>query len=169
MTMLTEVFVPGKSLTKGSWTFVTKRYAKAAEGRKEWERQIAQAVSAERHTRLGTEGARPFAGAVHVELTFFLPLSLRGANSYSPVGHHVGDIDKLARLVLDALKTGGVYTDDSVVVALDVVKCWASDDIPQGALITAWPATPDGIDLARRRRNARTVLATQGMDEETGF
>lgn len=165
--MLTERFVSGKSLTKGSWTFVSRNYVKAAKGRQEWAAQIAEEVSAERHARLGTVGARPFAGAVKVDLTFFLPFGLRLPEVEVPIGHQTGDIDKLVRLVLDALKTGGVYTDDSVVVALHTAKLWAVLGVPPGVHIRAWAARV--LDVSGRHAAAARCLEAQGLTGETGF
>jgi Holliday junction resolvase RusA-like endonuclease len=44
-----------------------------------------------------------------------------------PCGRGQGDIDKLARAVLDALSDAGVFTDDSRVVSLLADKVWSSD------------------------------------------
>ena len=48
-----------------------------------------------------------------------------------PISKNSGDVDKLARAILDAL-TGTVYVDDSQVVRLTVGKYFASFDEPEG-------------------------------------
>lgn len=48
------------------------------------------------------------------------------------------DVDKLARSTLDGLKEAGVYTDDSRVVSLWVLKTYA-DTTPPGAFIEITP------------------------------
>lgn len=51
-------------------------------------------------------------------------------------GHHLGDLDKLLRSTLDALKEADVIADDSLIVGLgDVWKVYA-DNHPPGARIT---------------------------------
>jgi crossover junction endodeoxyribonuclease RusA len=44
-----------------------------------------------------------------------------------PSSHSVGDIDKCARAILDALTDAGVFADDSQVVELDARKVWVGD------------------------------------------
>lgn len=151
---LVDVFVPGKARTKGSWgpLFI------AGEGRAEWERQVAEAAGAD---MTGT----PRDGSVWVTLLFFLP---RQGKALAPIGHQTGDIDKLTRLVLDALKTGGVYADDSRVVVLRVVKAWADDEIPPGVLINVY-ALENDTQQRIARNTARWTIERQGLTEETGY
>ncbi len=71
--------------------------------------------------------AFPMVGAVHVELGFVLPRAKSNRDPY-PVGARTGDIDKLARAVLDALaeRTGaGVFVNDSQVKTLNLDKRYA--------------------------------------------
>jgi Holliday junction resolvase RusA-like endonuclease len=166
--LITRVFVPGKSRTKGSWTAKAGHF-EAPEGMYEWARQVAQAVSAERHARLGSVAARPYDGPVSVSLTVSIrpagPVETRPAY---PTRLRDGDIDKHSRLVLDALKTGGAYRDDSLVVALSVVQIWAGDDIPPGVNIEVYTAVPPFV-LAPFRAIVAEQIARQGMNEETGL
>lgn len=67
---------------------------------------------------------------------------LRGDAPARPVAHGKNDLDKLLRAVFDALKTGGVWADDSLAAELGprVAKVWCGEDpdaftVP-GALIT---------------------------------
>jgi Holliday junction resolvase RusA-like endonuclease len=61
-----------------------------------------------------------------------------------PVGHDKGDVDKLARLVLDALQDARVLHDDCQVVELTTRKVftetYAGDGLVYpGAVIRIWP------------------------------
>ena len=71
-----------------------------------------------------------------------------------PVGHQTGDVDKLARLVLDALQDAGLIPDDCAVVEVVSRKAWTEDEgtvplVPDalpfpGARLRLMPvATPD--------------------------
>jgi Holliday junction resolvase RusA-like endonuclease len=76
--------------------------------------------------------ALPIAGkdmAVAVSLVFWLPAP-RGAQATAqgPVRHGTGDLDKLTRLVLDALQDAGVIEDDACVVRVAAAKDWALPD-----------------------------------------
>lgn len=51
-----------------------------------------------------------------------------------PTGKNSGDVDKLARAILDAL-TGTVYMDDSQVVRLTVGKYYANTEEPEGVVV----------------------------------
>ena len=66
-------------------------------------------------------GAKPFKGAVRVHLRFVLPRPKATPKVTPPAIKKNGDIDKLARAVLDAL-TGPVLVDDCLVVELRAVK-----------------------------------------------
>lgn len=65
----------------------------------------------------------------------------------APVGHSTGDVDKLARLVLDALQDAKVLPDDCQVVELTVRKAYVDGNgVPDvlgfpGALLRIYPMT----------------------------
>lgn len=90
---------------------------------------------------------------VGVDLTFYVP---------RPAGHHNargelkpsapdfpttkptqgrpgGDVDKLARAVLDALTDGRLLPDDAQVVDLTARKRWSDDEHPTGCQIAIYP------------------------------
>jgi Holliday junction resolvase RusA-like endonuclease len=71
---------------------------------------------------------------VHVGINIYLPTN--GSKNALPTGHNTGDVDKHARNVLDALADAGIYTDDSQVVALSILKLYASQDTEHAATIT---------------------------------
>lgn len=91
--------------------------------------------------------------AVALELAFPRP------KSHYRTGRHAGvvkdtaplwhaqkpDADKLARAILDGLRDGGVYRDDSQVCALRVLKFWAGKGY---ARIHVVPAVTDELDVA---------------------
>jgi crossover junction endodeoxyribonuclease RusA len=108
-----------------------------------WRKAIEKAA---REAMAKVDLAEPITGPVHVAVTFFFvrPRShwrtgrnahlLRDAAPADPTGRGVGDVDKLARAVLDALTTAGVIADDSLVIRLEARKAWALDQ--SGAAIT---------------------------------
>lgn len=87
---------------------------------------------------------QPLTGPVSVEVTFTLPLppSVRPATRTWPTTHNSNDLDKMLRLVLDAL-TGPVFLDDSQVVEVTARKAYPHTPAPDltptcGALIRIW-------------------------------
>lgn len=98
-----------------------------------WRRRVRRAGEA-----LGLERLE---GALTVEATLTVPRPAAhygtGANAHTlrpgapaypyrrATGGHGGDVDKLARLVLDALEDVGVLTDDAQVVELTARKTYA--------------------------------------------
>jgi Holliday junction resolvase RusA-like endonuclease len=77
-------------------------------------------------------------------------LTLRGRAPRLPVRRQTGDVDKLARLVLDALQSAGVLADDAQVVELIARKAypssvggWDGSTVP-GIVVRLYPyETPD--------------------------
>lgn len=67
---------------------------------------------------------------VEVEFRMAKPKSAPKRRETWPIGARSGDLDKLARAVLDAL-TGVIFLDDSQVIALRVTKEWG----PPGATV----------------------------------
>lgn len=67
-----------------------------------------------------------------------------------PVGHNTGDVDKHARLTLDALQDAGVFPDDCAVVELNVRKAyvgceWTPDALGYpGVVIRVFPMQEPG-------------------------
>lgn len=68
------------------------------------------------YLRAGHNG-EPVSQAVKVEINFF--------KKREPVNKNYGDIDNLAKSVMDAM-TGIVYTDDKYVTELIVKKYWST-------------------------------------------
>jgi hypothetical protein len=140
--IIVDTFVAGRPRTKGSLTFVTPTYAKDSEASRHWRALMAGAVLDSRNrlhaertctSSRGATGlpigcshasfwpcgrAQPYAGPVLVRLTALLPVD--------PLEHGAGDLDKLARNVLDAIASnaknsrfrGKAILDDNQVTEL---------------------------------------------------
>lgn len=70
---------------------------------------------------------------VELAIMFLMPRPKSARNGAKPVKRP--DLDKLIRSTLDALKSGGVYGDDSQVITLTAGKEYATDANSPGALI----------------------------------
>ena len=149
--ILTDVWVPGLPKTKGSLTFRGNGYVEEnVKGSARWRVLVAERVRADRRRRGLTS---PSAGPVAVRALFWLPPAASPApfETYAAVHTRSGDVDKLARNVLDALganaavaaKNGGAYVDDVQVVDLRAVKMLAGGLVlPPGLALTVWELTP---------------------------
>lgn len=127
-----EFFVPGIPVTQGNKTaFVTrdgKRAVMREGGSSEAYRRFGSwrhAVSDEARAAVrGVQGSeRPLEGPVSLVVAFGLlrPASAPKRTRTWPVKARSGDIDKLARAVLDAI-TGVLIADDAQVVSLRATK-----------------------------------------------
>jgi Holliday junction resolvase RusA-like endonuclease len=142
--MLVETWVPGWPKTKGSLTFRGNGYVEEnVAGSKEWRKMVAYAA---RQYYWVAVNAPPHLGPVAVRCVFWLPrprrltteqLAEKGA-TYA----RAGDIDKLARNVLDALQDAGVYADDNQVVRLVCDKILCGPDEKPGLWLTVGEVSP---------------------------
>lgn len=122
-------FVPGIPRTKGNWKAVrhprTGKALLVPKSRKSmpWEQAVAWDA---KQAWPGTPTAAP----VDLRLAFWFPRpashkkkggALRKGFSVLPIGHNVGDLDKLVRAVMDAF-TGVIYEDDSQVYRCEATK-----------------------------------------------
>ena len=105
-----------------------------------------EAVVASAREQVDVEKGHPFGtDAVAIEITFLLqrPKGHYGsgpnAGKVRPSARRYPcvkpDVDKLVRSTLDALKTGGVLSDDSQVVMLYAIKLYAPVPTLAGAII----------------------------------
>lgn len=156
--ILIRARVGGRPRTKGSLKVYCRRdrshtihlEEEVAES-KRWRTVVARAVreaQLERHGKI-----LQYAGPVQVRLVFSFPRKESAAGG-GPIPTHstewpthitLGDTDKLARNVLDALSMpknraqtpvcSGLILDDSQVVLLSVAKLWATEDREPGVWI----------------------------------
>lgn len=117
MRLVLSCWVPGRPKTKGSLTVVNGSRGTVADtpASKRWRQLMAYAVA-------GMIKA-PLEGPVIVAAVFHLPVKDAAAG-------RVGDLDKLARNLLDALTDAGVYGDDVQVTRLIVDKVEAGERGP---------------------------------------
>jgi crossover junction endodeoxyribonuclease RusA len=126
-------FVAGKPAPQGSkkalhhkqsGKIVTMESSKAV---KPWRESI-------RHALLDDQGLprATFTGAVLVELRFVMPRPASTPKRSTPPAVKRPDIDKLARAVLDAVSSAGVWKDDSQVTQLSAMKRLADLDETAG-------------------------------------
>ena len=88
------------------------------------------------------EGWVPIDGPVRLVMLFALPRPTKPSRRW-PIGANSGDVDKLARAVMDALTDAGVWTDDARVTDLRVVKDYPGEPVAQstpGVLVRVWRA-----------------------------
>lgn len=155
-----SIAIPGKPATRGSMKCVGRRgkvahvlvesHATADPWRQTvvgWMRKYHPAQTAEKGQAVG------------VEITFTLPRPAThygtGRNSKRlkesapkhPTGRNTGDIDKLARLILDAMQDAQLIPDDAAVCELNTRKAYPADHgyddrLPYpGVLIRLYPHT----------------------------
>lgn len=130
--------VPGKGDRKARAIIVDDASAGKGKGRgahADWRGSVT--VAAQRAMGLTDDDADAFeplrlAGPLAVRLVFALPRPSSAPKTRRtwPSGR-VGDVDKLARSVLDALSDAGVWLDDAQVVELTAVKDYPGPDIGQ--------------------------------------
>lgn len=128
MTEMLDIWVPGRPKTKGSMEVVDGRRGVLREsvvGSSRWRALLAYEPG--KIVERAPPGVYPLVGAVMVDMLFLLPVC------DVTVGR-CGDIDKLVRNVLDALKDAGVYRDD-VQVKRVVAEKVAADLLAPGVRI----------------------------------
>jgi Holliday junction resolvase RusA-like endonuclease len=85
---------------------------------KPWREAVARTTQA--------EVPCPLQNAVEVALVFHLPRPKTVTRKWPAVKP---DLDKLVRSTFDGLTTGGLYTDDALVIALSASKQYGTDRI----------------------------------------
>jgi len=143
------ITIPGDPATKGSLRCVGRRGERAhvlVEQLKTsgpWREKVAGWVRA----KLATEIEKREPLGAEVTFTVRRPPShygtgrnaekLKASSPAYPTGHDTGDIDKLARLILDALQDAGTIPDDAQIVDLATRKRYPADDPAYDVL--PWP------------------------------
>lgn len=128
-----RLFVPGTPAPKGSRTPGLRGDGSvftrpAARGEEQWLEMVARVALGHRWRA----PAPPYA----VGLTFLMPRPARPEHPWPTRG----DVDKLARAVLDGLVRGGLLEDDRHVVELQATKAWALADRDPGVEIVVTTA-----------------------------
>jgi len=85
-----------------------------------------EAVAAETKRQLEDLYHFPYTKPVEIALVFHLPRPKTVTRKWPAVKP---DLDKLVRSTFDGLTTGGLYTDDALVIALSASKQYATDRI----------------------------------------
>lgn len=141
--MRIEFTVLGEAVTQGSKTRLGRRVVNDNRARLDPWREAVRHEAA-----LVMDGRRPMTGpvAVHLRVTRTRPKSHYRANgdlnprtaTNFPTGRNSGDVDKLARAVLDAMTAAGVWGDDAQVTELAVWKEWCDRLVAPSAHVTAF-------------------------------
>lgn len=96
---------------------------------KPWRELVKQAG-----TQLAGLQTEPWPGALGLMVTFTVPrpASVTPAKRTWPHkrSKNSGDVDKLARTLLDGLEDSGLFADDAQIVSLMAVKCYPDAGIP---------------------------------------
>jgi hypothetical protein len=171
--IITEVWVPGNPRTKGSLT-AKGGYAKDTVQSSRWRALMAEQVRRDIERRNATHPGydppmRPYQGAVDVELVAFLavPSTVNDSIEVPAIWHNAGDVDKLARNVLDAIAAdaksaimnGGAIVNDNQVVRL-VAEKYAAAPGEQGLWLRV--ETVDSGALRFRQRRADVIRRMAG-------
>lgn len=168
-TVLCEVFVPGRPRPKGSMKCMGANHHMEEDNpdSKPWRAQMARLLVLDRDRRTTPLALAPYYAEVDVSIVAFFPEG----------GPKPGDVDKLARNVLDALQDSvagspAVLADDAQVVGLFSERVFGAVGAQQGAWIRV--ATVEREELERRRMLRSTawerwMAETHRFDEETGF
>jgi hypothetical protein len=164
--IITEVWVPGNPRTKGS--LLNNQDTPQS---KRWRALMAEQVRRDIAAR-GLERARPgedpfvpYVGAVEVELVAFLNYERPKdwPEDGPAIWHNAGDVDKLARNVLDAIAAdaksaimnGGAIVNDNQVIRL-VAEKYAAAPGEQGLWLRV--STVDQIALAQRQATVEIAV-----------
>lgn len=122
------VTVSGLPAPKGSMKCVGRRGRAGHQlvedhrvGAKEWRARVTRAGHA---LLVANDG--PLLGPVYLQVTFVLerPKSVPKARRWWPFRKPTADLDKLVRMVADALDDAGVYRDDVQIVGINALKTY---------------------------------------------
>lgn len=149
--------VDGRPRTKGSLKAVCTRsrshairYQEEVKDSSRWRRMVA--LAAQRHQREVHGGLLGLKDPVEVRLVAYFERQLSRAagcpdgvvipshRTDFPIDIHLGDADKLARNVGDALTDSGLIRDDSQIADFLISKRWATPEHPAGVEILVMTA-----------------------------
>jgi crossover junction endodeoxyribonuclease RusA len=119
-------FVEGEPAPQGSKTGFVKNgrvvMVESSKKVKPWRANVAEQTS----YYLDHFEVKTFDSPVEIALVFFLPKPKTVKRMWPSVKP---DLDKLIRSTFDGLTTGGLYTDDALVIAVSASKEYATDRI----------------------------------------
>lgn len=98
-----------------------------------WRKAVAEAV---KQAMIESGDLSKFEGAVKVEAVFYLTRKPSVKREWPTVPP---DVDKLSRSLLDSIGFGGVWSDDSQVVRLEVSKKYATGQSGVAVTISNYP------------------------------
>lgn len=155
--LITRTFIPGQPKTKGSMTPIGNgRMTQTVPGSEQWARIVKYGVQADRRNRGLTVPAQ---GAVSVDLVFAIHPGAMAPVVGLPVRARSGDVDKLARNILDALTEAGAIQDDVLVAKLSCVKIFSERS---GVAITVTELDDAEMALIIPAAEARCDIAVLG-------
>lgn len=141
------VFVPGRPAPQGSKRYlgtkggkgITVESSKAvAPWRADIREQLRLALTVPESPSVGL--AVPLQGPLSVTVSFVMPRPASAPKTRTPPAVKRPDLDKLARAVLDAIGSAGVWCDDSQVTELRVSKRIARvGEAPGASIKVEWP------------------------------
>lgn len=151
-----SVWIPGRPRTKGS----LDQFHRDTPQSRRWRRMMAYALEQARIAQgpaSGGERLTQVLGAVAVRAIFYLPVA-------DPITENCGDLDKLARNLLDAGQDAAAYANDVQVVRLFTDKVSAGGG-PSGVLVSIWAPTPGELDAWRHEATVErsAALMQQGL------
>ena len=119
-------FIEGEPAPQGSKTGFVKNgrvvMVEASKKVKPWRAAVAKKTA----QHMSWETLNPMDNPVEIALVFYLPKPKTVKRTWPSVKP---DLDKLIRSTFDGLTTGGLYTDDALVVAVSASKEYATDRI----------------------------------------
>lgn len=135
--IITAVWVPGHPKTKGSMEHIGRGQMRETVDNKRWRELVTVAVREDIARR---SAEPPTSGPVSVDMTFWLDHQ----DVYGP-SSGAGDLDKLLRLIGDALKDAGAYRDDNQTARFGDPLKLPSNGVPgaAGALIVVRTVSPE--------------------------
>ncbi|SRR6266487_2471422 len=165
--IITAVWVPGHPKTKGSLDFFGKGKVRETVDNKAWRELVTGAVRRDIETRHAERVTRaldhrlpgPYAGPVAVDVTFWLD----HPDVYGP-SSQAGDLDKLIRLIGDALTDAGAYKDDNQIALFPLPIKLPSRGIPgnAGALIVVRSVSAEELALLTVDAGNRRIAVQVG-------
>lgn len=169
--VLTEVWMPGRPRTKGSLNDHGNGGMSDSPESKRWRAHMVASVREAWRTEQGALSTRP----IRIEALCFMPettaeeLEDDGVTAYAATSTKRtsgnGDLDKLARNLLDALardlhadprKGADLFTDDTRVIDMPIRKVLASSQLGPGILVRVTEL--DAAEVARMQALATAAL-----------